>query len=427
MTTNSTWSRQRLRYAYDEVDRRVGTARTELPLLSVSIHHGVRLRDEMTDHEARADEFTLYKRVAPGDLVINRMRAFEGGVGVSAYEGIVSSDYAVLRARPGVDPRFLHHLFRSSWFVGAMTARLRGIGNSEQGNVRTPRINVEDLGNIEVPLPALPEQLAIAGYLDREVARLDMLVATYRSLLQSLVARRETITVEGVSGSASTEARKTSGLPWLTSVPQHWTEPKLTMLARLGSGHTPSREHPEWWVDCTVPWITTGEVWQIRDDRIEYLSETREKISELGIANSSAELHPAGTVVLSRTASAGFSAIMATDMATSQDYVTWTCGSRLRPRFLLLCLRAMRRDLLGRLAMGSTHQTIYVPDIQSIRVPLPPLEEQDWIVDWVWDRLRYIDAAVDAIKRQVDLLAERRQALITAAVSGELEIPLVAA
>jgi type I restriction enzyme S subunit len=150
-------------------------------------------------------------------------------------------------------------------------------------------------------------------------------------------------------------------------------------------------------------------------------------VSELGIANSSAELHPAGTVVLSRTASAGYSAIMATDMATSQDYVTWTCGPRLRPRFLLLCLRAMRQDLLGRLAMGSTHKTIYVPDIQSIRVPLPPLDEQDEIVDWTWQRLHRIDAASDAISRQIELLAEHRQSLITDAVTGKLDIPEVSA
>ena len=181
------------------------------------------------------------------------------------------------------------------------------------------------------------------------------------------------------------------------------------------------------WVDCPIPWITTGEVWQIRDDRIEYLVATRERISDLGVANSAAEVHPAGTVVLSRTASAGFSAIMATDMATSQDYVTWTCGPRLRPRYVLLCLRAMRPDLLGRLAMGSTHKTIYLPDIQSIHIPLPSIEEQDEIVDWTWTRLRRIDGAIDAITRQIDLLKERRRALITAAVTDQLEIPAVAA
>ena len=87
----------------------------------------------------------------------------------------------------------------------------------------------------------------------------------------------------------------------------------------------------------------------------------------------------------------------------------------------------MRQDLLGRLAMGSTHQTIYVPDIQSIRIPLPPLEEQDQMVEWVWQRLHRIDAAVDGINRQIDLLAERRQALITNAVTGQLEIRGVAA
>jgi type I restriction enzyme S subunit len=87
----------------------------------------------------------------------------------------------------------------------------------------------------------------------------------------------------------------------------------------------------------------------------------------------------------------------------------------------------MRPDLLGRLAMGSTHKTIYVPDIQSIRIPLPPLEEQDQLVEWTWQRLHRIDAATDAISRQVELLAERRQALITAAATGQLAIPGVAA
>ena len=84
------------------------------------------------------------------------------------------------------------------------------------------------------------------------------------------------------------------------------------------------------------------------------------------MANSSAELHPKGSVVLCRTASAGYSAVMGKDMATSQDFVAWRCGPQLDPFYLLWCLRAMRSDLLGRLAMGSTHKTIYVPDLQAL-------------------------------------------------------------
>jgi type I restriction enzyme S subunit len=144
------------------------------------------------------------------------------------------------------------------------------------------------------------------------------------------------------------------------------------------------------------------------------------------MANSSAELHPAGTVVLSRTASPGYSAIMGRDMATSQDFATWTCGPLLNPRFLLLCLRAMRQDLLGRLAMGSTHKTIYMPDLESIAVPIPPLSEQEQLVDAAYDQHRTLDECATRISAQIDLLRERRQAFIGAAVTGQLTIPQAA-
>lgn len=212
-------------------------------------------------------------------------------------------------------------------------------------------------------------------------------------------------------------------MPWLSGLPAEWSEAKLSLVARLGSGHTPSRSRPELWTDCTIPWITTGEVGQIRDDHVEILTETREKVSVRGVENSAAVVHPEGTVVLSRTASAGFSAIMGTDMATSQDFVTWTCGPRLLPRFLLFCLRAMRSDLLGRLAMGSTHKTIYFPDIESIRIPLPAVDEQRRMLELADQELRALGPLESAIHHQIHLLRERRQALITAAVTGKLDIP----
>src|SRR5258708_17103603 len=101
---------------------------------------------------------------------------------------------------------------------------------------------------------------------------------------------------------------------------------------------------------------------------------------------------------------------MGVPMATSQDFATWTCGPVLRPRYLLLCLRAMRQDLLGRLAMGSTHQTIYMPDIEAIRVPLPPLDQQDQIVSGTWSKLKELDKLLDHLGHQIKLLEERRRA-----------------
>ena len=74
--------------------------------------------------------------------------------------------------------------------------------------------------------------------------------------------------------------------------------------------------------------------------------------------------------------------------------------------------------------MGSTHKTIYMPDIEALRIPLPPVEEQDEIVERTWRQLRAIDKAVDAIEQHIGLLQERKQALITAAVTGQLDVAL---
>jgi type I restriction enzyme S subunit len=309
------------------------------------------------------------------------------------------------------DPRFL------AWFLSS-SAGLAQAMRLADGATR-PRLTLGKALGLRVPVLPLAGQRAIANYLERETKVIDHLIAAKRQMVALLDERWQVVMSNAVAGklTAPNASRRGTSVPWLTDVPLDWREGHLKHAAKLGTGHTPSRLHPEWWTDLTIPWITTGEVYQMRSDRIENITETREAISELGMTNSSATLHPAGTVVLCRTASAGYSAIMAQDMATSQDFATWTCGPMLRPRFLLLCLRAMRQDLLGRLAMGSTHQTIYMPDIEAIKIPLPPVDEQDAIVTQAYSRQRALDVCSRRLDRQIVLLQERRQALITAAVT----------
>jgi type I restriction enzyme S subunit len=91
-------------------------------------------------------------------------------------------------------------------------------------------------------------------------------------------------------------AYKDSGVEWLGEIPAHWKVTRTKFAAHLRSGHTPSRQHPEYWLNCTIPWFGLADVWQIRESQVEYVSETAEKISELGLANSAARLLPRGTV-----------------------------------------------------------------------------------------------------------------------------------
>lgn len=196
----------------------------------------------------------------------------------------------------------------------------------------------------------------------------------------------------------------TSGIaPWLEDCV--WPTVEIRKVAKLGTGHTPSRQRAEYWRDCDVPWFTLADVWQLREGT-NVVHATAEKISELGVANSSAVVHPPGTVVLSRTASVGFSGILGVPMATSQDFATWTCGPQIIPEFLLLVLRAMADDL-RRVAQGSTHRTVYMPDLEQLRTPIPPLEAQRQIVERLEVELSEMDAMEEQLQRIRKLLDDR--------------------
>jgi type I restriction enzyme S subunit len=205
-----------------------------------------------------------------------------------------------------------------------------------------------------------------------------------------------------------------------------WPRVQVRRVAKLGTGHTPSRQHPEYWENCTIPWLTLADVWQLRDGTKQFVADTAEHISELGLANSAAVLHPAGTVALSRTASVGFSCILAQDTATSQDFATWTCGPRLLPKFLLWALRGTI-DEIRATTMGSTHKTIYMPDIEQIRVPMPPVEMQEAIAEFLDAETARIDALVEKKRRMIALVGERARTITDEVLWSNVhrEIPLM--
>lgn len=349
-----------------------------------------------------------------GEILVVRSGAYTGDSALVTPEWEGSAPGYDLRLTPlsGVEPRYLAYQMLSFSVLGQISL--------VQGRAAQPHLNAEELGEIEVNAVGSELQVQVADFLDRETTRIDALIRSKQQLLEHLVERRRSIVFHGVTGSLTGNQRvHEAGLPWVQQIGGPWPVVKIKHVAQLGTGHTPSRARPELWEEPTISWITTGEIQQVRDDRREVIIETREKISERGLANSAAELHPAGTVVLCRTASAGYSAIMGTDMATSQDFATWTCSDRLLPRYLLMCLRAMRRDLQERLAFGSTHKTIYMPDIEELKIPLPSLAEQEEVLDAIDSRTARIDALTEMLAKQIALLAEHRQTLISAGVTGQ--------
>ena len=338
-------------------------------MLSVYREHGVVLKDAHTNHNQTAEDRSIYQLLDPGWLAVNRMKAWQGSVGISPHRGIISGHYICFEPTHDEVDRYLHYLLRSP----AMTAHFNAISRG----VRPGQIEIDndELAATKLRLPSVTEQRRIADFLDDRVARINRITAARRSQESFIEERFASQRRAAVVGSDAPSKR--TDLPWSPRIPTAWPVRRLSQVARIGTGHTPSRSQPEYWTGCHVPWLTTSDVHRFRRDEIDRIDSTTIKISDLGLANSAAVLHPKNTVALSRTASAGFSIVMNRSMATSQDFVTWTCGPKLRPEYLLHSLRVMRTFLLGYLATGSTHKTIYFPDLMDLRIPLPPVNEQD--------------------------------------------------
>lgn len=183
------------------------------------------------------------------------------------------------------------------------------------------------------------------------------------------------------------------------SIPTGWKYDLLDKFATRCSGHTPSKSFPEYW-DGGIKWISLAD-----SSRLDkgYVFETDKEISEVGIANSSAELHPAETVVLTRDAGIGKSGVMAVPMAVSQHFIAWKCDNKekLNSWFLYNWLQLNKAEF-ERQAVGSTIKTIGLPYFKKLKIAVPPYIEQKKIAQILstWDK---------AITTNEQLLANSQQ------------------
>jgi type I restriction enzyme, S subunit len=197
-------------------------------------------------------------------------------------------------------------------------------------------------------------------------------------------------------------------------IPEDWDAVLLDSLAKRGSGHTPDKKHPEYW-NGDIKWISLADSPEL--DRV-YISETFAKVTPAGIANSSAVVHPAGTVVLSRDAGVGKSAIMTTEMAVSQHFMAWHCGRDLDDHFLYYWLQSAKPEF-ERIADGSTIKTIGLAYFRALKIPKPPRNEQKAIAGALGDADTLLSALDRLIAKKRDIKRAAMQQLLT----GQVRLP----
>ena len=319
----------------------------------------------------------------------------------------------LLRPTKNTDGRFLKRYFDSKTTRAYFTTRANGLTRYGLGSY--------PLSNADIALPPLPEQHQIASFVDRECGKLDALQAKQERLIELLKEKRQALISHAVTrGLDSTAKLKPSGIEWLGDVPEGWRVCRVKHVAKLESGHTPSKTMPGYWEDCNIPWVSLNDTKQLKD--VDYITDTALQISELGMKNSSAHLLPERAVIFTRDATIGLAAITTRPMAVSQHIIAWICKERLViPEYLLLVFYGMASDL-ERFTAGATLKTIGMPDVNKLSAAIPPLVEQREIVERVYKKMRSIDAAMAKAERGIELLKERRSALISAAVTGKIDV-----
>ena len=407
------WNIKKFRYVFEESPEKI-TDEVVGDMLSVSGYRGIEVKQYDDEGRRRTDEELFgYRVVRPGQLVVNTMWLNYAGLGVSEHEGHVSPAYRSYWIDPAMDKRFIHHLMRSGTYVQGYTRLLTGIRpNSLQ-------MGRDDLMVFPVLLPTKSEQTQIARFLDHETARIDALIEEQQRLIELLKEKRQAVISHAVTkGLDPTVPMKDSGVEWLGDVPAHWEALTLGRVAgSVKTGGTPSDDLPSADIVDGIEWFTPG------DFTGNLLLESSEKmVSTRAVKSGDAKVFPAGSVlIVSIGATLGKVGCIRKPASANQQINAVIPGPRVDGYFLAYSL-SVKVNAMRFLSNASTIGIMNQERTKEIWLSLPPLQEQQLISAFLDKQTTVIDTLIREANDGVSLLQERRSALISAAVTGKIDV-----
>lgn len=357
--------------------------------------------------------------VLPGDLLISRLNgpiARTCEVPELGYKIITCVDNVIYRPISDIfSRRFMMYQLNSEpfWFNAS--------GLSSGATMK--RISRSKLGNIKVIVPPLKEQEVIAAYLDDVTGKVDALIAEKQTQVEDLRAYRNSIITETVTRGLNPDAPlRHSGIDWLGDIPQHWEMSALKYLtSKIGSGITP-RGGSEVYLDKGVLFIRSQNVYPdgLHLDDPKYISESIDE------SMSNTRVYT-GDILLNITgASIGRCCIYT--MTESANVNQHVCIIRplcnlIKNQFLSYILNSkIGQDQIALFQTGGNREGLNFEQLKNFAIPLPPRSEQQAIAEFLDDKTEKIDALIDELNKQLDELAEYRQAVITEAVTGKVDV-----
>jgi type I restriction enzyme S subunit len=372
-----------------------------------------------TASDDQISKFTLRR----GDTIITKDSETADDIAIAAHvpkdlPGVVCGYHlSVIRPQPGTVGKFVKWLFGSRFAKSCFAVRANGLTRVGIGQ--------HDLENVEFPYPPTAEQRSIAEFLDRETAKIDALIAGQERLIELLQEKRQAVISHAVTKGLDPSApMKPSGVEWLGEVPAHWSVGKCGRFVELLAGFSfPSNEFSD---EPSAPRLLRGV--NIAPNRIRWDEVVRwQRMPGDGLDRF--ELREGDLVVG-----------MDRPIVSEGVRVARVCAQDL-PALLLQRVTRLRGggllelDYLERLLSSDAFAAHFAPEttgvsvphispeqIRAFVIPLPPLSEQRSIVAFLRHETGRIDRLIDEAKTAIPLLHERRSALISAAVIGQIDV-----
>lgn len=357
--------------------------------------------------------------VSEGDTLISTVRTYLRAIHFVARAHpnlIASTGFAVLHPVAGILPEFLWRVAQSKQFVDAVVAHSDGVGY--------PAINPDTLGVLPLWFPAERVQSVIVAFLDRETAKIDALIEKKERLITLLEEKRAALINRAVTKGLDPSApMKDSGVLWLGCVPAHWEVSRLKHVAHsLQTGPFGSQLHSDDYVTSGIPVINPSH---LRDGRIEPDEDcavdqgTWDRLRHHALAF--------GDIVFARRGEMGRCALV------TEGEAGWLCGTgslRMRPRlgriapeFLNWVLTTKGvSDWLLLESVGSTMDNLNTAILSRLPLPVPPLAEQSGITEFLNRESERVGLVVSRTREQIAKFQEYRTALISAAVTGKIDV-----
>lgn len=381
----------------------------------VDASKGIQIKEALRFGEAPSRARRIVKN---GDVIVSTVRTYLRAIApVKDPEPnlVVSTGFAVIRANDRLDPHFSPYVLSAAHFIEQVIARSVGISY--------PAINASDLVRIPVPLPTLAEQSAIASFLDHETSKIDALISEQEKLIELLKEKRSAVISHAVTKGLNHNVKmKDSGVEWLGMVPECWEVKRLRFAAKLNPSKSELSALDRSTLVSFLPMECIGE-----DGTLQL-----EKEKPIGELETGYTYFRDGDVTIAKITPCyenGKGAIMrgllnGVGFGTTELIVIRPLDQAATPSYLQYLFTSSSFRKIGESHMYGAGGQKRVPDsfVRDFSPAFPPYSEQIQIASFLDHETAKIDALTTEAKHGIDLLQERRSALISAAVTGQIDV-----